>query len=72
MYKLINALVYYPSKLNYSGTYTTLSIKVMKRPIKSLASQRLRDNAVSSVMANTGTYINYYICTIASVRDYMC
>ena len=32
---------------HYSETYTTLSIQVMKHPIKSLASQRPRDIAVS-------------------------
>ena len=37
----------------YSGAYTTLSIQVMKRPIKLLSSQRPRENAVSSFIANT-------------------
>ena len=46
--------VYFPSKLYYSGTHTTLSIQVMKHLIKPLASQRPRDNAVSSYRANTG------------------
>ena len=52
------SLVYYPSELYYSGAYTTLSIQVMKCPIKSLATQRPRDKVVSSVMANTGSYTN--------------
>ena len=42
------------SKLYYSGAYTTLSIQIMKCPIKSLALQKPRDNAVSSIIAKTG------------------
>ena len=52
---------YYPSKLYYIGAYTTLNIQVMKYPIKLLASQRPRDNAVSSFMINTGVYILLYV-----------
>ena len=43
----------------------------MKLQIKSLASQSPRDNALSSVMANIYKYINYYVCTLHSVRDYV-
>ena len=54
MNKLTISLVYYPSKLYYSGAYTTLSMyQVMKRPFNSLSLQRPRDNAVSSFIANT-------------------
>ena len=52
-----NSLVCYPSELYYSGASTVLSIQVIKRSIKSvhlLASQKPRDNAVSSFIVNTG------------------
>ena len=44
----------------------------MKRenPIKSLALQKWKDNAVSSMKEYK--YINYYMCTTAAVRDCMC
>ena len=55
--------------LNGSGAYT-LSIQVLKSEnlIKWLALQRSRYNAVSSV--SEYKYINYYMCTIATVTDY--
>ena len=37
-------------------------------PIKSLTSQTPRDNVVSLYKANTGTYINYYMCTRGFVK----
>ena len=46
-------LFYYASELYYS-TYTTLSIQVMKCLMKSLASQRPRDNSVFSFITSTG------------------
>ena len=66
------SLVYYLSELHYSDAYATLSIKVQKSKnlIKLLALQRPRDNTVSSL--NEYRYINYYMCTIVTVRDCMC
>ena len=43
----------------------------MKRLIKLLALQRPRDNAVYSNYSKN-RYINYYMCTIASVKNCMC
>ena len=36
----------------------------MKHPIKSLASKKPKDNAVSPFVANTGTYIHKLLCVL--------
>ena len=53
----IISLVHDPTKLYFSGVYTTLSLKVMKCLTKPPASQRPRDNALLSCKTNIGILI---------------